>query len=226
MTDWDIGYLWWAQRLTYFAVQSVTYLWVTNCILYQHYDEFFIPLSWSFSSKCPNRDTYRPGYGGGFFLQISQFFASDLKVWPTYESVTGFSINIVMNFPCLSVGYFFYLSAPTEILIDPDKEVCFFFRSIKDWPVAEFEAWPTSESLIGFPINITMTFPYLEVICPAFCESRHCPLTHWGWNEMAAIFQTTFSKVFSWKKIYKFWLQFHWSLFFGIQITIFQHWFR
>ena len=128
MTDWDIGYLWWAQRLTYFAVQSVTYLWVTNCILYQHYDEFFIPLSWSFSSKCPNRDTYRPGYGGVFFLQISQFFASDLKVWPTYESVTVFSINIVMNFPCLSVGYFFYLSAPTEILIDPDKEVCFFFQ--------------------------------------------------------------------------------------------------
>ena len=29
-------------------------------------------------------------------------------------------------------------------------------------------------------------------------------LTHWGWDRMAAIFQTTFSDAFSWMKIFKF----------------------
>ena len=43
---------------------------------------------------------------------------------------------------------------------------------------------------------------------------------------MAAIFQTTFSCAFSGMKIYKLWLIFNWSLFPGVQLTIFQHWFR
>ena len=36
-------------------------------------------------------------------------------------------------------------------------------------------------------------------------------LTHWGRNKMAAIFQTTLSSAFSWMKIFKFRLRFHWS---------------
>ena len=36
-------------------------------------------------------------------------------------------------------------------------------------------------------------------------------LTHWGWDKMAAIFQTTFLNRFSWMKIYEFRLKFHWS---------------
>ena len=51
-------------------------------------------------------------------------------------------------------------------------------------------------------------------------------LTHWGRDNMAAIFQTTFSNAFSWMKMYKFRLRFHWSFFPGFQLTIFQHWFR
>ena len=51
-------------------------------------------------------------------------------------------------------------------------------------------------------------------------------LTHWGWDKMDAIFQTTFSNAFSWMKIYEFRLSFHWSLFLSVQLTIFQHWFR
>ena len=51
-------------------------------------------------------------------------------------------------------------------------------------------------------------------------------LTHWGWDKMAAIFQTTFSNAFSWMKMYEFRLRFHWSLFLNIQpLTISQHWF-
>ena len=51
-------------------------------------------------------------------------------------------------------------------------------------------------------------------------------LTHWGRDKMAAIFQTIFSNAFSWMQMYKFWLRFHWRLLPGVQLTIFQHWFR
>ena len=49
-----------------------------------------------------------------------------------------------------------------------------------------------------------------------------CLLTHWGRDNMAAIFQTTFSNAFSWMKMFKFRLRFHPR----VQLTIFQHWFR
>ena len=51
-------------------------------------------------------------------------------------------------------------------------------------------------------------------------------LTHWGRDKMAAIFQTTFSNAFSWMKMFKFRLRFHWSLFPRVQLIILQHWFR
>ena len=51
-------------------------------------------------------------------------------------------------------------------------------------------------------------------------------LTHWGRGKMADIFQTTFSNEFSWMKMCKFRLRFHWSLFPRVQLTIFHHWFR
>ena len=51
-------------------------------------------------------------------------------------------------------------------------------------------------------------------------------LTHWGRDKMAAIFQTTFSNAFSWMRMYRFRIRFHWSLFPRDQLTIFQHWFR
>ena len=41
-------------------------------------------------------------------------------------------------------------------------------------------------------------------------------LSRWGWDKMAAIFQTIFSNAVSLMKIYKFWLRFHWSLFPGL----------
>ena len=45
-------------------------------------------------------------------------------------------------------------------------------------------------------------------------------------RQMDAISQTTFSNAFSWMKMFEFRLKFHWSLFLGFQLTIFQHWFR
>ena len=46
--------------------------------------------------------------------------------------------------------------------------------------------------------------------------ARGSMLTRWGWDKMAAIYQTTFSNAFSWMKMYKFRLRFHWSFFFQI----------
>ena len=40
----------------------------------------------------------------------------------------------------------------------------------------------------------------------------HLSLTHWGWDKMAAISQTTFSSTFSWMKMFEFRLKFHWSM--------------
>ena len=51
-------------------------------------------------------------------------------------------------------------------------------------------------------------------------------LTHWGWDKMDAISQTTCSGAFSWMKIFEFRLKFHWSLFLRVQLTIIQHCFR
>ena len=49
--------------------------------------------------------------------------------------------------------------------------------------------------------------------------------THRGRENLAAIFQTTFSNAFSWLKIFKFWLIFHWILFLRDKLTRSQHWF-
>ena len=43
---------------------------------------------------------------------------------------------------------------------------------------------------------------------------------------MATIFQKTFSNAFSWMKMCKSRLWFHWSWFPRVQLTMFQHWFR
>ena len=68
-----------------------------------------------------------------------------------------------------------------------------------------------------------MTGPLLGILpVTSFCSLL---LTHWGWDKMAVIFQTTFSDAFSWMKIYELWLIFHWALFLRVQLTIFQHWF-
>ena len=65
------------------------------------------------------------------------------------------------------------------------------------------------------------------------CRSTVCgewhltlPLTHWGRDKMAVIFQTIFSNAFSWMKMFNFRLRFHWIVFPRVQLTIFQHWFR
>ena len=51
-------------------------------------------------------------------------------------------------------------------------------------------------------------------------------LIHQDRDKMVAISQTTFSKTFSWMKIFEFRLVFHWSLFLRAKLTISQHYSR
>ena len=64
------------------------------------------------------------------------------------------------------------------------------------------------------------------VMCDRHDTGDDQRLTHWGPDKMADIFQTIFSNGFSWMNMYEFRLTFHWSLFLGVQLTIFQHWLR
>ena len=47
-------------------------------------------------------------------------------------------------------------------------------------------------------------------------------LIHWGQDKTDAIFPNAFS----WMKMYELWLKFQWNLFWWVQLTIFQLWFR
>ena len=66
------------------------------------------------------------------------------------------------------------------------------------------------------------------VFCRKYCNYDssipwlHETLTHLHLDKMATVLQT----IFSWMKNFKFWLEFHWSLFLRVQLTITQHWFR
>ena len=51
-------------------------------------------------------------------------------------------------------------------------------------------------------------------------------LTHWGRDQIAVIFLTTFSNAFFLTKMYQCQLKFHWSSFLKARLTKFQHWFR
>ena len=67
----------------------------------------------------------------------------------------------------------------------------------------------------------------MHIILGMYCATCYdqfiiSSFTHWGRDNMAAISQTTFS----WMKMYKFQLRFHWSLFSCVQLTIFQRSFR
>ena len=64
---------------------------------------------------------------------------------------------------------------------------------------------------------------YLDETAETEMSANHVPedLTHWGRDKIAAIFQTTFSNAFSWMKMFKFRLRFHWSLCPRVQSTIF-----
>ena len=59
----------------------------------------------------------------------------------------------------------------------------------------------------------------------AFCGPSTLELTHRGREKVAAISETIFSNAFSWNCEMKMKIQFHWTLFSMVQLTINQCWF-
>ena len=80
--------------------------------------------------------------------------------------------------------------------------------------------WPTRQQAIIWTIHVS------RGLNESSRQGLAKPALNWGRHKIAAIFQRTFSNVFSWMKMYQFRLRFHWSLLPRVQLTIFQHWFR
>ena len=85
----------------------------------------------------------------------------------------------------------------------------------------------TQHSAVSIPALDVMAWVGGKINCGSLVSKMciHDLITHWGPDNMAAIFQTTFSNAFFLMKMYWFQSRFHWSLFSRIQSTIFQHWF-
>ena len=55
---------------------------------------------------------------------------------------------------------------------------------------------------------------------PACHDTLGTSLTHWGWDKMDVVSQTTLWNAFSWMKMLEFRLKFHWSLFLNIPALV------
>ena len=119
----------------------------------------------------------------------------------------------------------------------------------KQWrhnPIQHNDVTISTQRTLLQPLNITMLCPRAEpwMLCSIYMRSVvrwnciikccvffisayvknndiQCQLTNWGRGRMAALFQTTFWNAFSWLKMYKFRLRFHWIMFPKVQSTIF-----
>ena len=83
-----------------------------------------------------------------------------------------------------------------------------------------------SEAGVSGRWNIQNTLDCKQSICFG-SRLRWVRLTHWGRDMMVHIFQTTSSNaLLSWMNMLEFWIQFDWSLFIRVYLTIIHHWFR
>ena len=86
------------------------------------------------------------------------------------------------------------------------------YRAITHWQLYFFPWQPCS--VIWCYVNETNDWHFYE-------GSNRLILTHWGWDKMANIWQTTISNAFSWKKTSEFKKKWnHWNVFFGVKLTI------
>ena len=110
-----------------------------------------------------------------------------------------------------------------------------FVRGIYWSPVNSSHKGPVTRKMFPFDDVIMNVSQYVTIQYHSVFSDKHPDsdissssdaLTHWDRDKMDATSQTTFSNGFSWMTMYEFRLTFHWSLFLGVQLTIFQHWFR
>ena len=129
---------------------------------------------------------------------INSLWSIDVKKWYRFRSTLA-KLMAWCHQPCTNIDLPLVKFSGIEM------------RAISQW------IHKTEFCMLSLKTKLLKVLPHLP---------RDNELTHWGRDNMAAIFQTAFSNAFSWMKMYKFWWRFHWSLFPGFQLTIFQHWFR
>ena len=124
--------------------------------------------------------------------------------------------------PLLSIKY----SNSGHLGVRIQSYLIFLFRLV--WCVGVSGVW-----IVSGTGCIMLDNTWRTATCKGTKSSLHCLprmswiyLTHRGQDKTAVIFQTTFSNVFSWMKMYEFLLNLHWSVFQRIQLIISQHWFR
>ena len=137
-----------------------------------------------------------------------------LRHWPLYREFTGtgeFPAQMVSNAENVSIWWRHHAT-----LVAPWVNA----KITMQGRYPQGNLWSTTLVKLQYVISPSSVRHGILTLLKLIC------LTHWGWDKMAAIFQTTYSNRFSWMKMYEFRLTFHWSLFLGVQLTIFQHWFR
>ena len=104
------------------------------------------------------------------------------------------------------------------------------WKNVKKYNYAKFQAAPglfSSQNRRG--LNRPILRP-LWLMMSATNGSSVSPLwymlTHWGSHKMATILRLTFSHAFYWMKIISFLFEFPWNMNSGVQLLIYQHWFR
>ena len=87
-------------------------------------------------------------------------------------------------------------------------------------------ARPESVNRLGHPDSSTfLCWQPMNIFSWNTCYV--CWLKHISpWTKWPPFWQTTFWNAFSWMKSFVFWIEFHWSVFLRVQLTITQHWFR
>ena len=93
------------------------------------------------------------------------------------------------------------------------------YGSLMSWAILDFSLGLQSIQQVAMTWNIYDSEKWPAVYrtrnifsCTPLAISCSFSSTHWGWDKMDTIYQTTFSNRFSWKRMYEFWLKFHWSL--------------
>ena len=75
-------------------------------------------------------------------------------------------------------------------------------------------------------LSIQSEIPWDRIVWFHYQPVNWTTLAHWGWDEIYAILQMTYSNAFSLMKMYWFWLNSWWNSFWRAQLTIFKHCFR
>ena len=102
-----------------------------------------------------------------------------------------------------------------NLVREDEKKVLNLMDEVRKWTIV----WTKGTEFNASAVYRIKFAHSLVVLCFAVVL-YHQHLTHWGRDKMAVILQTS-SNVFSWMKMCKLRLRFHWGLLSRVQITIY-----